>query len=684
MSAFSYARDRRHHGVTLLFAIGMALFGVLLLTPVSLAQDPFRVSSQLEDRAGVLGSQKDSAQAAIDELQRAEQVQLWMVYVDTFSGMSAQDWADKTAQISDLGLRDILIAVAVEDRAYAYSVDQDFPLTNGELNDVMTSSVEPALGDNDWAGAVVGAAKGLEVASSGEPVVTPADGTAPSGGGESFLIVWVVIIGVLAIAAFVVIRTLKKSSRARGAGGASAAGGAGKAVVPLDELRKQANQQLVETDDAIKTSEEELGFATAEFGDAAAAPFVQALDEARRELGAAFKLRRELDDAADEPTQRRLMTAILEHAATANGRLDAEAERFDKLRDLEGNATQLIASLEERLTGLEARLPQAAQTLAELAAVYAAAAVSSAAASPGEAQARLEFARQQVAASREDLDAGRRGEAVVTALAAEEAAGQAQLLLDAVERLREDLAAAAGRIDEAAAETQRDIAEAQAIGDQAQFAALIATAHAAAAAAAAAAAPEGGRDPLAALLRLREADDALERALQQVRDARAQRARAAASLERTLLAARSEVSSAADYITTHRGAVGSDPRAQLAAAQQNLDQALALGEADPVTAAQAAARAQELAGSALARAQAEVGAAENATSSQRMGAGMGGGMGNVAGAIIGGILVNTMLGGGGGFGGGGRRGGGGGFGGFGPASFGGGGTRMRRGGGGRF
>ncbi|HET6493775.1 MAG TPA: TPM domain-containing protein, partial [Thermoleophilia bacterium] len=197
-----------------------------------------------------------------------------------------------------------------------------------------------------------------------------------------------------------------------------------------------------------------------------------------------------------------------------------------------------------------------------------------------------------------------------------------------------------------------------------------------------AAAPEGGRDPLAALLRLREADDALERALQQVRDARAQRARAAASLEGTLLAARSEMASTTDYITTHRGAIGSSPRAQLAEAQQNLDRALALRETDPVAAAQHAAQAQQLAGSAFAGARAEVDTVQVANSRQQMGPRMGGGRGNLAGAIIGGILINTMLGGGRGFGGGGgRRGGGGGFG---PASFGGGGTRMRRGGGGRF
>ena len=116
------------------------------------------------------------------------------------------------------------------------------------------------------------------MALSGEPVVAPADGTATSSGGGSFLVVWFVVIVILVIAAFVVIRSLKKSSRARATtGGASPAGGQAKAVVSLDELRKQANQQLVETDDAIKTSEEELGFATAEFGDAAAAPFVQAL-----------------------------------------------------------------------------------------------------------------------------------------------------------------------------------------------------------------------------------------------------------------------------------------------------------------------------------------------------------------------------------------------------------------------
>ncbi len=678
MSASILPLDRRLRGASSLL---LALLALLLLAPSVSAEPPFRVSSQIEDRAGVLGANRSAAEAAIEELRQTEQVQLWMVYVNTFSGLDANDWANATAEESDLGLNDVLIAVAVEDRAYAYSVDQDFPLSNSQLNAVMTNDVEPALSEDDWAGAAIGAANGMQATLRGG--TAGQDGDAGGGWGGSILIAVIVVIVLVVLVAFFALRGRKKAAPgARQAGPARAEA----PPIPLAELRKQANLQLVETDDAIKTSQEELGFAVAEFGEEAAVPFRDALEDAERQLADAFRLRKELDEAREEPEQRRLLTGILQHTTAANDRLDAEAERFDKLRDLEHTAPQLLTSLEQRIAEVDSRLPQAQQTLAELGQVYAPTAVSPVAANPQEAQGRLDFAREQVVASHEDLDAGRRGEAVVTALAAEEAAGQAQQLLDAVERLRTDLAGAAASIDEAIAETERDIAEARAIGDQAQFAPLIATARTAADAAKQAASPDGGRDPLAALLRLREADDALEKALQPVRDARTQRAKAAASLERALLGARAEVASATDYITTHRGAVSSEPRTHLADAQQNLKQALALADADPATAARHAVRAQELATAALYEAQSDVATAESGGFGPAV---PGGGMGNMAGALIGGILISSMLGGGGGFGGG-RRGGfggggrRGGFGGFGPGSFGGGGTRMRRGGGGRF
>jgi len=669
----------------LLFAL--CLMAATLFLPVSFAraESPYRVTSQLEDQAGVLGDGRAKAQAAIDQLQDKERVQLWMVYVRTFSGMSGRAWAAETFDESDLGLRDILLAVAVDDRVYAYSADADFPLTNEELNEVMTNDVEPSLQDNDWVGAVVGAASGLETAVAGEPVAPPADGddgSTSSGGSSLILIVAGVVLLVVVVAVIAIFK-----SRGRGkVAPAPQPGEPPQAALPVEELRKRANVLLVETDDAIKTSDDEVGFATAEFGEEATKPFQRALDEARAELATAFRLRKQLDETDDENTQRRLLEEIISAAESAGARLDAEAERFDKLRDLENNVPQVIAGVETRLAELEARLPQTARTLEELGAVYAPSALSSVATSIDDARSRMGFARDGIVDSHNELGAGHRGEAVVAAVAAEEAAAQAGQLLDAVDRLRADLAAAAGQIAEAVAETRRDIAEAQSLSEkQAVLAPFVAAATSAVSAAEAAAAPEGGRDPLTALLRLHEADDALEKALQQARDEQQQRARAAASLERALLAARSELASANDYITTHRGVIGAGPRSLLADGGRHLEHAVAIAQSDPLTAAQYAARAQELAAQALAGAQTEAGSA-SFPPMPPPGGGMGGNMGNLAGAIIGGILLNAMLGGGGSRGGGfgGGRSGGGGFGGFSPGSFGGGGTRMRRSGGGRF
>ena len=97
-----------------------ALLVVLASQAAAPAEQPFRVGSQIEDPAGVLGGDEQAVATAIKALQTAGQVQLWVVYVDTFSGMDAQDWADATARKSDLGLNDVLLAVAVKDRAYAY------------------------------------------------------------------------------------------------------------------------------------------------------------------------------------------------------------------------------------------------------------------------------------------------------------------------------------------------------------------------------------------------------------------------------------------------------------------------------------------------------------------------------------------------------------------------------------
>ena len=649
---------------TVLLALFFLVAGALLVPGRAFAEDPFRLSSQIEDKVGALGDQEGDVRMALGLLQDEQNVQLWVVFVDTFSGMSAEDWTYETATISDLGLNDALLAVAVEDRAYAYSVDDDFPLSATEMNAIMISNVEPALSENDWSGAAIAAATSIRAelvattttaGSTGTtegPVATtvPSEGEAGASGGAPWgLIVTLIVLVLVAVLIVVALRRAKIEK----ASGGTQQGGA-QSPVSIKELRQRVGSQLVTTDDAVKTSTEEVGFAVAEFGEEQAAPFEKAVEEAKQELDEAFRLYRQFDENADEQSQRQVLGGVLKHVSAANQALDGQVERFDKLRDLEKQAPQVFAGLDQRLTELEGRIPEARQELARLTSIYAPAALSSVAANPDDAASRIAFSREQVKAGREDLAANRAGEAAVGALAAQEAAAQAQALLDAVGRIGEDLAEVGGKIDAAIAETKRDITEARAAGGAAlsgaaaqQLPGLVDTAETAMNAAAQAAGPEGGRDPLAALKHLVEADGALEASLVNVRDEQAQRAKAAAALERGLIAARSQIVAADGYITTHRGAVGSDARSLLAEAKSYLDQAVAAQKADPFTAGKHASVAYELASRALLEAQRDT---------ERIippggGSALGGAGPLIAGAILGGIL-SSALGGGGGRGGG--------------------------------
>jgi hypothetical protein len=458
----------------------------------------------------------------------------------------------------------------------------------------------------------------------------------------------------------------------------------------VDELDEQASRLLVLTDDSVKTSEEELGFATAQFGEQAAAPFAAALQTAKGQLTAAFRIRQQLDDAfpEDEATRRTMLTEIIRRCEDANTRLDAQAAAFDRLRDLEKNAPQLIGEVEQNVTAAGSRLDQSVTTMQTLGSQYADSALAAVAANPEQAKERLDFARASLADARQDLAASDASGAAVSLVASEEAAAQAGQLLDAVDRLAADLEQAATGVQAAMTETAQDLAEAKALLQSGQAPDEL-VGHVAAAEAALATVQQelaGGRyDPLAAIRRIQEAGGRLDQALATVRDRQQQAQRARASLEQALLAARSEISATQDFITTRRGGVGGEARTRLAEAQRQYDQAVAAAESDPVSALNHAQQADALAEQAGQLARADVGAF-----SQGGGYGGGGfGGGGLGGMVLGGILIDSMLGGGrgGGFGGG-FGGGGGGFGGrgggLGPGSFGGRGTRGRRGGGGKF
>ncbi|WP_284699703.1 TPM domain-containing protein [Actinoplanes solisilvae] len=691
----------------------VAAVAVLIAASPVVAAPPARLATQVTDQAGAL-QDRAGVDDALRNLQEETGLQLFVVVVESFDGMAAQQWTDETARLSDLGDRDALLAVAVSDRAYAYSFPDDSRISDSELANVAQQDIEPALARGDWSGAVISAAQGYTAAAS-------------SGGGFGWVFLVLVLVVIVVIAWVWLRRRRRTASVGRGAAASSAP--AGPAAPSLEELTNQANALLIELDDDLRAGERELGLAVAQYGAEATRPFQESLETSRREVAEAFRLRMTLDEepAPDEATRRETLTRIIELCRLANGRLDAESEAFDRLRDLEGRAAEAAAEIDQRRSVVEASLVAAEATVRQLVGSYSGGAVTAVAANVEQARERLSFAASALSKAREALAAGETGagetnvgdtnagvpsggvpiagvpsggvpgagltesgvpgggraEAALAVRAAEQAVDQADQLVVAVGRAAADLPAARAAADALINEITGEIAAGRAAlqagtGAVAGLTAAIEGGQQALAevgAALAVARP----DPVEAVARLQGADAVLDAALAEARDVAERLAHDRSLLAQELPVARAEVAATNDFITTRRGAVGSGARATLSEALRHLSVAESLAGSDPATALAEARQARQLAARAGQEANLDVNRWGGGGGGWGGGSGRPGGFdaGAFAGAVLGGILA----------GGGGRSGGwqGGGYGGSGSRGRRtGGGGGGRRGGGGRF
>ncbi|SIT89423.1 TPM domain-containing protein [Microbacterium sp. RU33B] len=646
------------------------------------ATDPLDLGSGfVQDDAGVLSSSQ--AASANEELSRVADstgAQLYVVFVDAFTNPSSSEgWANETATANGLGPRQYLLAISTEGRQLYLSADSEGPLSNEQITAVEDAAAG-ALGSNDYAGAVTAAGAAFE--------------SALAGGGSAAGFPWLLVL--LAVAAIAVVIWLIARRRRRATQPAAPGGGPVNEIdtIATAELARRAASALVQTDDALRTSEQELGFAKAQFGDAATVEFEQALGQAKADLDRAFSLQQQLDDSTPDSEQqvRAWNAQILELLEGANARLDEKAAAFDELRKLEQNAPEALARVQEQRVKAAADIDAAEASLTRLAASYAPAALATVADNPEQARQRIAFADEQLSAAERAIGAGNGGEAAVGIRAAEEAVGQAVLLEQAIDKLGTDLAQ--GEQDAVAliAELERDIATAGALPDpDGRVAGVIAATRQQLDAARANLASTQKR-PLVTLEALEAANQQIDGVVQGVRDAQAQAQRAQQMLGQQIMQAQSQVSAAENYITARRGAVGAEARTRLAEAGASLVQAQQLQASSPEQALAYAQRANQLAAQSIQAAQNDVGAFDGGGMGGMFGGSSGGSNGGgMMGAVLGGIVINSLLGGGGG---GGSRGSSGGFGGmFGggssggsrgggmrTGSFGGGGTRARRGG----
>ncbi|MEU2405879.1 TPM domain-containing protein, partial [Streptomyces rubiginosohelvolus] len=610
--------------VSALLAVGWL---VLPAAVPARADDPVELSrdGQITDRVGALGDRTGRVEDALDRLYDEQRIQLFVVYVRDFSGRSGQTWSDETADRNGLGQDDVLLSVATHDRQYAYSVDVDSRLTDAQLRDVAGTAIEPALRENDWAGAAIGAADGYASVLAGRPATAPAitpgpadpgTGGSDSTGARDFILPVAVVAGVGAVGVYAYARRKRRTTTRTtpAATGWGRGAGAGGAPEPLPELDAQAKQVLVDTDDAVRTSEEELGFATAQFGEEAAKPFTEAVARAKDELTQSFRLRQQLDDAfpEDDATRRRMLDEILRRCATANEGLDTVSEDFDRLRALERTAPQALATVDATQRDLAGRVAAAESGVAGLRERYGEGAAAPVAADVEQAKDRLVFAGSAVEEARTAVDGGENSRAAVYIRAAEGAVGQAGTLLDSVDRRAAELGEAARKLPAALTETDTDLADAGGLlegtaegastadlrGRIARAETVLADVRGAMAA--------GPYDPIDALRRVEEADAALDEALAGARDQERGEAKARSLLDQAMLTARSAIGAAADFITTNRGAVGSQARTRLAEAQRRWEAARELSATDAQGALAEARQADALAGQAMALAEQDV------------------------------------------------------------------------------
>lgn len=533
--------------------LGTLTVGWLLTSAPAYAVEPFTLPDELVDQSAVIQDEA-AVRAAQDRLFDGTGLQLFVVYVDDFSGLSGPEWADQTAELSGLGDKDLLVAVATQDRSWGDSISHDSGLSDGQLDDVAADFIEPELRANDWDGAAIGAAEGyLEAA------------TAPSTG-------WYGVAGVggVALAGYGLHRG-RKWSRAR------------KAREEQQESLEQSSQRigglLVALDSALTAAEGELQYAEAEFSPDLTTPFREALTASRQESLEAYRLRETIGQQDPETDYASMVDRYrsLEQLVTrAGARLDEHATAFNELRALADRAPQRIEELVAAFAAVSLRA-QDGVALAEARADLPTGQRERIGVVSHECQGLHAQGRQALEQARERVAAGEPEDAVMPLKAAEEAlsglTGRADLLgdLDALQAQWSEL------LSTAAASLSRDVADAARLAPQDPAV----TQPAQDARTALARVGDPGEDPVELAQDLGDIERALDGALGTYREAEERRLKEVKAATDQLARSRATVDAMRAELSSNRAHANNTALSRASEAQSLLAQGEALIDTDP-------------------------------------------------------------------------------------------------------
>ncbi|MEX3650564.1 TPM domain-containing protein, partial [Mycolicibacterium porcinum] len=524
------------------------LMSALVVAPGAAAEPPLRLATQLTDNAGVLSAaQRGNVQRAIDRLYDDRHIKLWVVFTEDFARQNPVGWAQNTMQLSDFGDDDALLAVATVDRAFAFQVP-DTVTSSARADDIRRNSVTPALRRDDWAGAAIAAANGL----NSEPESPAAPGVSWPG--------MLIALGVVVVLAGLLWwwsrrrRAKRRHAEFEAAKRVDPTDANALASVPLEALDELSRSIVVDVDNAVRTSEAELELAVEEFGAKRTEPFSAALANAKTALAQAFTVRQTLDDDVPETPlqQRQLLTQVVVSAARADRELDVQSQAFEQLRDLVINAPSRLDTMTQQMVDLTARIDPSRQTLDNLHTQFDASALASVETNVDTAKERLAFADSNITTARGLISRPATDQtALVDAVrSAESALDQARTLLDAVDSAASDINRALAGLPAAITDIQAGIDQANSLLAQAGTpqADKLGAARDAAKKAADEATANGKADPLGTFTRLTKADAELDQLLAGVHEQQEAAERLARALEQALFTAQSRIKAVSDFI----------------------------------------------------------------------------------------------------------------------------------------
>jgi hypothetical protein len=247
------------------------------------------------DSAGVLGGKTAEVQEAIKKLGTDHAMVLHVVTVKKFENPADREaWTDEVAKKANLGSNALILAVATDTRQYILNKGGS-KITNAQVENIKSKAIGPQLANDNYAQAAINAAGAIGDAAGGGSGNVPSDGNAGAA-----VLVGTGVVAAGGAGAYLYFRNRRKKA-AEAQSSSASYGPQGGQVDPLaslsvEELRRKSGSLLIEADDAIKSSEQELMFAQAQYGDSAVGNFTRALDEAKAHMTESFKLQQQLDD----------------------------------------------------------------------------------------------------------------------------------------------------------------------------------------------------------------------------------------------------------------------------------------------------------------------------------------------------------------------------------------------------